>query len=63
VTIRTLDLGGDKEVANLALPHEDNPQLGLRSIRLSFTHLERSVPSCARSCARAPRATCGCSCR
>jgi phosphotransferase system, enzyme I, PtsP len=40
VTIRTLDLGGDKEVANLALPHEDNPQLGCRSIRLSFTHLE-----------------------
>jgi len=40
VTIRTLDLGGDKEVANLALAHEDNPQLGLRSIRLSFTHLE-----------------------
>ena len=40
VTIRTLDLGGDKEVANLALPHEDNPQLGCRSIRLSFTHLD-----------------------
>jgi phosphoenolpyruvate-protein phosphotransferase len=40
VTIRTLDLGGDKEVANLALPHEDNPQLGCRSIRLSFNHLE-----------------------
>ena len=40
VTIRTLDLGGDKEVANLTLPHEENPQLGCRSIRLSFTHLE-----------------------
>ena len=40
VTIRTLDLGGDKEVANLALAHEDNPQLGCRSIRLSFIHLE-----------------------
>ncbi|HKA16143.1 MAG TPA: phosphoenolpyruvate--protein phosphotransferase [Myxococcota bacterium] len=40
VTIRTLDLGGDKEVTNLALPHEENPQLGCRSIRLSFTHLE-----------------------
>jgi phosphoenolpyruvate-protein phosphotransferase len=40
VTIRTLDLGGDKEVANLALPHEENPQLGCRSIRLSFTHLD-----------------------
>ncbi len=40
VTIRTLDLGGDKDVANLTLPHEENPQLGCRSIRLSFTHLE-----------------------
>jgi phosphotransferase system, enzyme I, PtsP len=40
VTIRTLDLGGDKEVDALVLPHEENPQLGCRSIRLSFTHLE-----------------------
>ena len=40
VTFRTLDLGGDKEVPNLALPFEENPQLGCRSIRLSFTHEE-----------------------
>ena len=40
VTIRTLDLGGDKDMANLGLPAEDNPQLGCRSIRLSFRRLE-----------------------
>ncbi|MFA6442038.1 MAG: phosphoenolpyruvate--protein phosphotransferase, partial [Sterolibacterium sp.] len=34
--IRTLDVGGDKEVAYLSLPHEDNPALGLRGIRGGF---------------------------
>jgi phosphotransferase system enzyme I (PtsI) len=38
VTIRTLDLGGDKAMPNLGLEREDNPQLGLRSIRLSLAH-------------------------
>lgn len=32
--IRTLDIGGDKQVAALPLPHEMNPFLGLRAIRL-----------------------------
>ncbi len=36
VTIRTLDLGGDKGLPNVGVPDEDNPQLGLRSIRLSL---------------------------
>ena len=36
VTIRTLDLGGDKGIPNVGVPDEDNPQLGLRSIRLSL---------------------------
>ncbi|MAJ60570.1 MAG: phosphoenolpyruvate--protein phosphotransferase [bacterium TMED88] len=36
VTIRTLDLGGDKGIANVGIHGEDNPQLGLRSIRLSL---------------------------
>lgn len=36
VIIRTLDAGGDKEVAYLQLPHEDNPALGLRGIRTGF---------------------------
>ena len=36
VTIRTLDLGGDKMPRGLESPREPNPSLGLRSIRLSF---------------------------
>ena len=38
VTIRTLDLGGDKEIANLGVGREENPQLGCRSIRLSLVN-------------------------
>lgn len=34
VTIRALDLGGDKGIPNIGLEPEDNPQLGYRSIRL-----------------------------
>jgi phosphotransferase system enzyme I (PtsP) len=34
VTIRTLDLGGDKGIPNIGLEPEENPQLGCRSIRL-----------------------------
>ena len=33
VIIRTLDIGGDKDVPYLGLEHEDNPFLGFRSIR------------------------------
>lgn len=33
VIIRTLDVGGDKELAYLGLLHEENPFLGYRSIR------------------------------
>jgi phosphotransferase system enzyme I (PtsP) len=38
VTIRTLDLGGDKDPAAMGMGVEENPQLGCRSIRLSFEH-------------------------
>ncbi|VWX36157.1 phosphoenolpyruvate--protein phosphotransferase [Exiguobacterium oxidotolerans] len=34
VVIRTLDIGGDKELSYLDLPHEMNPFLGYRAIRL-----------------------------
>ena len=34
LTIRTLDIGGDKEIAYLNMPKEENPFLGVRGIRL-----------------------------
>lgn len=40
VTIRTLDLGGDKNVPYLGNHRESNPFLGWRSIRLIFEHPE-----------------------
>ncbi len=38
VTIRTLDLGGDKTIPYLGHTREANPFMGWRSIRLSFEH-------------------------
>ena len=41
ITIRTLDIGGDKTVAYLGHDHKEaNPFMGWRSIRLSFEHPE-----------------------
>ena len=36
VTLRTLDIGGDKTVECLKLPKEENPFLGKRALRLCF---------------------------
>lgn len=38
--IRTLDVGGDKKLPTLELPHEDNPFLGFRAIRMTLSHPE-----------------------
>ena len=39
ITLRTLDIGGDKTVAYLGHDHQEaNPFMGWRSIRLSFEH-------------------------
>ncbi|MDC7227276.1 MAG: phosphoenolpyruvate--protein phosphotransferase [Spirochaetales bacterium] len=40
VVIRTLDIGGDKEVKCFDLPDEDNPFLGLRGIRVCLKYRE-----------------------
>jgi len=36
LTIRTLDIGGDKPIPYLPLPREENPALGLRGVRTSL---------------------------
>ena len=36
VTFRTLDIGGDKPLPYLSMGNEENPQLGWRSLRISF---------------------------
>jgi phosphoenolpyruvate-protein phosphotransferase/dihydroxyacetone kinase phosphotransfer subunit len=38
--VRTLDVGGDKPLPYLQMPVEENPFLGVRAIRLCFTHDE-----------------------
>jgi len=40
VVIRTLDVGGDKDIPYLDLPKEDNPFLGLRGIRFCLNSEE-----------------------
>jgi len=40
LTIRTLDIGGDKPLTYLPIPKEENPFLGERGIRVSLNHPE-----------------------
>jgi phosphoenolpyruvate-protein phosphotransferase len=40
VIIRTLDIGGDKQVPYLRMPTEANPFLGVRGLRLCLEHTE-----------------------
>ena len=38
LTIRTIDLGGDKQVPYMNMPHEDNPAMGNRAVRYCLGH-------------------------
>jgi phosphocarrier protein FPr len=38
ITVRTLDVGGDKMLPYIQLPQEQNPFLGIRGVRLFDTH-------------------------
>ena len=40
VTIRTMDIGGDKSLPYMELPHEENPFLGWRAIRVCLDREE-----------------------
>ncbi len=44
VVLRTLDIGGDKDLPYLDLPHEANPFLGFRAIRLCLARPELLKP-------------------
>jgi phosphoenolpyruvate-protein kinase (PTS system EI component) len=57
LTLRTLDIGGDKPIAYLPLPREENPALGLRGVRTSLAHphlLEAQLRAIARAARRFP---------
>ena len=42
--IRTMDIGGDKPLAYLEIPHEDNPFLGFRAGRISLQRKDLFLP-------------------
>lgn len=44
VTLRSLDIGGDKTLSYMPLPHEDNPFLGNRALRLCLSRPELFRP-------------------
>ncbi len=55
VTIRLLDIGGDKPIPYLPLPAEDNPFLGVRALRLAADRPEVFITQ-LRACYRAAAA-------
>lgn len=53
VTLRTLDIGGDKSLPYFPLPEEKNPFLGLRALRLCFANEDRFFRTQLRAAYRA----------
>ena len=55
LVVRTLDIGGDKQVPHLQLPVEDNPFLGVRGARLALRRDDLLLPQLRalyRACSR-----------
>ena len=44
VVVRTMDIGGDKPLAYLNVPKEDNPFLGWRAVRISLQRRDLFMP-------------------
>ncbi|NCC35446.1 MAG: phosphoenolpyruvate--protein phosphotransferase, partial [Chloroflexia bacterium] len=44
ITVRTLDVGGDKHLPAFPLPHEDNPFLGWRGVRIGLSEPDLLLP-------------------
>ncbi|MCJ8158273.1 phosphoenolpyruvate--protein phosphotransferase [Sphingomonas sp. LaA6.9] len=56
--VRTLDIGGDKPVPYLPFPHEDNPALGNRGVRLGLQKPELLATQLRAILAGVPAAQC-----
>jgi phosphocarrier protein FPr/phosphocarrier protein len=56
--VRTLDIGGDKPVPYLPFPHEDNPALGARGIRLGLARPDLLATQFRAILAGVPEAQC-----
>lgn len=57
LVVRTLDVGGDKPLPYLPMPHEENPFLGLRGIRLSLRRpdmLKEQLTALLKSASKTP---------
>ena len=54
VTIRLLDVGGDKPISYMPIPREDNPFLGQRALRLAGVYREIFIAQ-LRACYRAAK--------
>lgn len=50
LVVRTLDIGGDKQVPHLQLPVEDNPFLGVRGARLALRRDDLLLPQLRALC-------------
>ena len=48
LTIRTLDIGGDKPVPYIRFPPEENPALGARGVRTDCSRRNCSTSNCER---------------
>jgi phosphotransferase system enzyme I (PtsI) len=46
VFLRTLDIGGDKQIAGIEIKHEENPFLGNRGLRFCFNELDIFKTQC-----------------
>ena len=55
ITLRTLDVGGDKPLSYLPMPAEANPFLGQRGIRFSLEHRDLLHDQMVAICHTAPR--------
>lgn len=56
LTIRTLDIGGDKDIPYMGLTKESNPFLGYRAIRFCLAESTSLQHSCGQSCGQVPTA-------